>query len=222
LALERFDSFSTVRCKRPVNRVLACHVTLGPKKSFWGATDPSGLASDNSFENLKRLMAATEADADQLTLASNQFQNLLSRKQILRTRDERIAVMNLAKNNTSDIGVDGNLQLYALTARGKQLLQQLQDRNQRINDIRGMDAKTRFKTVIGLLVDDPKHSSKLGQAVVDRLKELAEPANLGIFVGIAGVTAVAQFTPIGPAVDAAVGLLGLALFGRKLLAYRTI
>src|SRR5262249_47233367 len=90
-------------------------------------------------------------------------------------------------------------------------------REVRMRQIAQMGAKEKFGEVLDRLIGNEQQKSLLGKELIDRLKELKDPTNLALMVGITGVVAGLQFTPAGPVIDAVIGLLGLVLFGKEAL-----
>ena len=163
-----------------------------------------------------KAIAEIEAQVEDLTREASEWRNLLRRNDLLGKRDELLAKLRLYQNGT-DFAINDNYTLVPINENGTRLLGQFLHREVRIQQIARMGAREKFGEVLDRLIGNEGYKNLLGQELIERLKELRDPTNLALMVGITGVVAGLQFTPAGPAIDAVIGLLGLVLFGKEAL-----
>jgi hypothetical protein len=67
----------------------------------------------------------------------------------------------------------------------------------------GTDSATaqRLREVLNRVIGNEKYRSLLGDELIQRLRELADPANVATMLAVAGVAAASQGTPAAPLID---------------------
>lgn len=171
------------------------------KRSPAGDTSPPLLTPTEKLkQGLKlELQKLKQIDQSQLNPVGKKFlqryiEELEQNIKLIEHGDMRLTEQNLLRGRTR---------------RGEAIVHQLERGELEHAAIAKMGTPERLREVLNRVIGNEKYRSMLGDEMIQRLRELADPANVGMMMTIAGVAAATQGTPAAPVID----VLLLALFG---------